>query len=99
MLIFFVTFRSLNDETSGSLADRDRFQIWPHDATLEQTADSQERSHEDAVLKELPKASSSPKKGIVKPDFILVTSSGGPSEPNPHVSSNSCFYLSNTTHQ
>jgi hypothetical protein len=99
MLIFFVTFRSSNDETSGSLADRGRFQIWPHDATLEQTTDSHERSHEDATLKELPKPSPPPKKDAVKPDFILVTSSGGPSEPNPHVSLNSCFYLSNNTHQ
>jgi hypothetical protein len=99
MLSFFVTSRFSNDGTSGSLADRDRFQIRPHDATLEQTADSQERSHADAALKELPKPSPPPKKDAVKQDFILVTSSSGPSEPNRHVSSNFVFYLSNITHQ
>jgi hypothetical protein len=92
-LSVFVIFRSSNDETSGSLADQDRFQFQPHDAALEQTAESQEKSNEDAVLKELPKPSPPPKKDTVKHDFILVTSSGGPFEPNPHVSSNSCFLL------
>jgi hypothetical protein len=89
----------LNDETSGSLADQDRFQIRHHDATLEQTTDSQERSNEDAALKELPKPSPTPKKDMVKQDFILITSSGGPSKPNRHVSLNFVFYLSNITHQ
>jgi hypothetical protein len=45
------------------------------------------------VLKELPKPSPPLKKDTVKHDFILVTSSGGTSEPNPHVSSNSSFLL------
>jgi hypothetical protein len=45
------------------------------------------------VLKELPKPSPHPKKDTVKPDFILVTSSSGPSKPNRHVSSNSFFAL------
>jgi hypothetical protein len=59
---FLATFRSSNDETSGSLGDRDRFQVQPHDTTLEQTADSQERSHDDATLKELSKPSPSLKR-------------------------------------
>jgi hypothetical protein len=99
MLSFFVTFRSSNEHTSGSLAGRDRFQIWHHDATLEKTAESQERNDEDAVLKELSKPSPPPKKDTVKQDFILVTSSDGPSESNHHVSSNFAFYLSNNTRQ
>jgi hypothetical protein len=98
-LSFFVTLRSLNDETSGSLANWDRFQVQPHDATLKQTAKSHERNDEDAALKELPKPSPPPKKDMVKQDFILVTSSGGPSEPNRHVSLNFVFYLSNNTRQ
>jgi hypothetical protein len=43
------------------------------------------------ALNDLPKVSPPPKKGTVKPDFILVTSSGGPSDPNRHVSSISLF--------
>jgi hypothetical protein len=89
----------LNEETSGSLADRDHFQIRPHDATLKKTAESQERNDEDAALKELPKLSPPLKKDTVKQDFILVTSSDGPSEPNHHVSLNFAFYLSNNTRQ
>jgi hypothetical protein len=69
------------------LVDRDRFQFRPHDATLEQTADSQEKNQDDAVLKELSKQSPPPKKDVAKQDFILVTSSGGPSEPARHISS------------
>jgi hypothetical protein len=99
MLSFFVIFRSSNDESSGSLADPDRFQVRPHDATLEQIANSQERSHEDAALKDLPKPLPPPKKDVVKQDFILVTSSSRPSEPNRHVSSNFIFYLLNITRQ
>jgi hypothetical protein len=78
-----VIFRSSNEETSRSLGDRDRFQFWPHDATLEQMADSQEKSQDDAALKELSKLS---KKDGAKQDFILVSSSGGPSEPVQHIS-------------
>jgi hypothetical protein len=89
----------LNEETSGSLADWDRFQIRPHDATLEKTVESQESNDEDAALKELPKLSSPLKKDTVKQDFILVTSSDGPSEPNRHVCLNFAFYLSNNTRQ
>jgi hypothetical protein len=87
-------FRSSNKETSGSLGDRDRFQFQPHDATIEQTANSQEKTIEDATLKDLPKPSPPPKKSTVKPDIILVTSSSGPSEPKRHVSSIflSCTY-------
>jgi hypothetical protein len=68
------------------LVDRDRFQFQPHDATLEQTADSQEKSQDDAALKELLKQSPPPKKDGTKQDFILVTSSGGPSEHARHIS-------------
>jgi hypothetical protein len=53
----------------------------------------------DAALKDLPKPSPPLKKDAVKQDFILITSSGGRSEPNRHVSSNFIFYLSNITHQ
>jgi hypothetical protein len=40
-----------------SLGDRDRFQFRPHDSTLEQTADSQEKDVGDAALEDLPKSS------------------------------------------
>jgi hypothetical protein len=82
-----VIFRSSNEESSRSLGDRDRFQFRPHDATLEQTADSQEKNQDDVALKELSKQTPPPKKDGPKQDFILVTSSGGPSEPARHVSS------------
>jgi hypothetical protein len=36
----------------------------------------------DVALKELPKSSNIPKKDKAKQDFILVSSSGGPLEPN-----------------
>jgi hypothetical protein len=32
-----------------SPGDRDRYQFWPHDDTLEQTADSQEKTAGDAA--------------------------------------------------
>jgi hypothetical protein len=89
----------LNNEASGSLDDRDRFQIWHHDAALEQTVESQERNNEDAALKEPLKSSNTPKKDTAKHDFILVTSSDGPPEPNRHVSPNFIFYLSNISPQ
>jgi hypothetical protein len=85
-----VISRSSNEETSWSLCDHDHFQFQPHDATLEQTADSQEKTIEDATLKDLPKPSPPPKKSTVKPNLIHVTSSDGPSEPKRHVSS---FFL------
>jgi hypothetical protein len=81
-------FRSSNEESSGSLGERDRFQFLPHDSTLEQTADSQEKDVEDATLKDLPKPSSPPKKSTAEPDLILVSSSGEPSGSKRHVSSN-----------
>jgi hypothetical protein len=90
-LDFLVTFRSSIEETSRILGDRDRFHVWPHDATLEQTADSQERSHEDAALKDLLKLLPPSKKSTVKPNLIPVTSFDGPSEPNRHVSLVSLF--------
>jgi hypothetical protein len=76
-----VIFRSSNEETSESLVDRDRFQFRPHDATLEQTANSHEKIQDDAALKELSKQSPPLKKDGAKQDFMLVTSSGDPSEP------------------
>jgi hypothetical protein len=91
--ISVATFRSSDEETSGSLCDHERFQIRAHDASLEQTADSQEKAIEDAMLKDLPKPSPPPKKNVVKPNIILVTSSGGPSKPKCHVSSIFCHVL------
>jgi hypothetical protein len=82
------TFRSSNKETSGSLGDRERFLIRPHDSSLEQTADLQEKNVDDAMLKDLPKLSPPPKRSTVEPDLILVTSSSEPSGPKRHVSPN-----------
>jgi hypothetical protein len=87
------TFRSSNEETSRILCDRERFHFRAHDASLEQTADSQEKAIEDATLKDLPKPSPPAKKNAVKPDVILVTSSGEPSKPKRHVSSIFCHVL------
>jgi hypothetical protein len=93
-----VIFRSSNEESSRSLGDQDRFQFRPHDATLEQTADSQEKNQDDVALKELLKQTPPPKKDGPKQDFILITFSGGPSEPAQHVSCPS-FYLPNINRQ
>jgi hypothetical protein len=79
-------FRSSNEESSGSLGERDRFQFRRHDSTLEQTADSQEKDVEDTTLKGLLKLSSPPKKSAAEPDLILVSSSGEPSGSKRHVS-------------
>jgi hypothetical protein len=85
----FVTHcRSLNEESSGSLGERDRFQFQHHDSTLEQTADSQEKEGEDVTLKDLPKPSSPLKKSAAEPNFILVSSSSEPSGSKRHVSLN-----------
>jgi hypothetical protein len=81
-------FRSSNEESSGSLGKRDRFQFQPHDSTLKQTADSQEKDVEDATLKDLSKLSSPPKKSVAEPDLILVSSSGEPFGSKRHESSN-----------
>jgi hypothetical protein len=80
-------FRSSTEETSASLGECDRFQFWPHDSTLEQTADSQEKDNGDAALEDLLKSSSPPKKNTVEPNLILVSSSGEPSGSKRHVSS------------
>jgi hypothetical protein len=69
---YVVYFRSSTEETSASLGERDRFQFRPHDSTLEQTADSQEKDIGDAALEDLPKSSPPPKKNTVEPDLILV---------------------------
>jgi hypothetical protein len=90
---YVARFRSSNEESSGSLGERDRFQFRPHDSTLEQTADSQEKDVKDATLKDLPKPSSPPKKSTAEPDLILVSSSGEPSGSKRHVSLN-LLYLS-----
>jgi hypothetical protein len=71
-----------------SLGDRDRFQIRPHDSTLEQTADSQEKEAGDAVAGDPPKPSP------VEPELVMVSSSGEPSGPKRHVSQK--FYLHNS---
>jgi hypothetical protein len=81
-----VYFRYSIEETSASLGDRERFQFRPHDSTLEQTADSQEKDVGDAALENLPKSSPPPKKNTVEPDLILVSSSGEPSGSKCHVS-------------
>jgi hypothetical protein len=79
-------FRSSTEETLVSLGDRDRFQFRPHDSTLQQTADLQEKDVGDAALEDFPKSSPPPKKNMVKPDLILVSSSGEPSGSKRHVS-------------
>jgi hypothetical protein len=91
--------RSSIEETLGSLGERDRFQFRPHDSTLEQTADLQEKDVRDATLKDLPKPSSPLKKSTAEPDLVLVSSSGEPSGSKCHVSLNlllSCieYYIS-----
>jgi hypothetical protein len=77
---------SSNDEIFGSFDDWDRFHTEHHDASLEQTAESQEKNTEDADLKERPGSLQVPKKDKAKRDFILVSSSGGPTDPGRHVS-------------
>jgi hypothetical protein len=69
-----------------SLGDHDRFQIRPHDSTLEQTADSQEKEAGDAAPGDLPKLSPPPKKKTIKPELVLVSSSSEPFGPKRHVS-------------
>jgi hypothetical protein len=64
-----------------SPGERDRFQLRPHDSTIEQTADSQEKGAGDAAVKASP-----PKKKAAESDFILVSSSGEPSGSKHHVS-------------
>jgi hypothetical protein len=86
-------FRSLTEETSASLGDRDRFQFRPHDSTLEQTADSQEKDVGDAALEDLSKSSLPLKKNTVDPDLILVSSSGEPSGSKHHVSPKNLSFM------
>jgi hypothetical protein len=61
-----------------SLGDRDRFQVQPHDSTLEQTADSQEKAAGDAALgDDLPKPPPPPRKKMIEPElfwFLLPVS-------------------------
>jgi hypothetical protein len=48
--------------------------------------DSQEKAAGDAVLEDLPKPSPPPKKKMIEPELVLVSSSGEPSGPKCHVS-------------
>jgi hypothetical protein len=84
---FDACFRSSTEETSASPGDRDRYQVRPHDSTLEQTADSQEKVARDTAPEvDLPKPPPSPKKKTIEPGLVLVSSSSEPSGPNSHVS-------------
>jgi hypothetical protein len=69
-----------------SQGDHDRFQIQPHDSTLEQTTDSQEKAAGGVAPGDLPKPSPPPKKKMIEPEFVLVSSFGEPSGPRRHVS-------------
>jgi hypothetical protein len=70
-----------------SPGDRDRYQVRPHDDTLKQTADSQEKTSRDAGPEaDLTKPPSPPGKKMTEPEFVLVSSSGEPSGPKNHVS-------------
>jgi hypothetical protein len=68
------------------LGDRDRFQIQPHDFTLEQTADSHDKASGDAAPGDLPKSSPPPKKKTIEPELVLVSSSSETFGPKRHVS-------------
>jgi hypothetical protein len=65
----------------------DQYQVRPHDHALEQTADSQEKAA-DVTAPEvaLTKPSTSFKKKTMEQEFVLVSSSDGPSSPSNHVS-------------
>jgi cytoskeletal protein RodZ len=74
--------------------DQDQFQVRRRDDALEQTADSQEKAVDIAAPEAAPtKPSTSTKKKASEQEFVLVSSSDGPS--NNHVSlnkiSNLCF--------
>jgi hypothetical protein len=86
-------FRSSTKETLASLGERERFQIRPHDSTLEQTADLQEKNVRDTALEDLPKSSPPPKKNAAEPELVLVSSSGEPSGPKRHVSSKILVFI------
>jgi hypothetical protein len=68
--------------------DQDQYQVRPHDDALKQTADSQEKAADVAAPEvALTKPSTSSKKKATEHEFVLVSSSDGPSGPNNHVSS------------
>jgi hypothetical protein len=76
--------------------DQDQYRVRRHDDDLEQTADSQEKATENAAPEAAPtKPSSSSKKKASGQEFVLLSSSDGPSGSNNHVSSikisNLCF--------
>jgi hypothetical protein len=80
-------FRSTTEEMLTCPGDQDQYQVRPHDDALEQTADSQEKAA-DVVAPEvaLMKPSTSSKKKAMEQEFVLVSSSDGPSGPSNHVS-------------
>jgi hypothetical protein len=68
--------------------DQDQYQVRRHDDALEQTADSQEKATDVAAPEAvLAKPSTSSKKKASEHEFVLVSSSNGPSGSNNHVSS------------
>jgi hypothetical protein len=69
-----------------SQGDRDRYQVRPHNSTLEQTANSQEKAAGDAAPGDFSKPLPPPKKKVIEPEFVLVSSSGEPSGPKRHIS-------------
>jgi hypothetical protein len=80
-------FRSSTEETSTGPGDRDQYQVRPHDDALEQTADSQEKVTDVAAPGvALTKPSTPSTKKATEQEFVLVSSSGGPSGPSNHVS-------------
>jgi hypothetical protein len=71
----------------ASPGDRDRYQVRPHDDTLEQSVNSQEKAAGGAAPKaDLPKPPSPSGKKMTEPEFVLVSSSGEPSSSKSHVS-------------
>jgi hypothetical protein len=79
--------RSSTEETSTCPGNQDQYQVRPHDDALEQTADSQEKAADVAVPEvALMKPSTSSKKKATEQEFVLVSSSDGPSGLSNHVS-------------
>jgi hypothetical protein len=78
------------------MGDKDQYRVRRHDDDVEQTADSQEKATEIAAPEAAPaKPSTSAKKKAPGQEFVLISSSGGPSGSHNHVSSieirNLCF--------
>jgi hypothetical protein len=82
-----LVFRSSTEGTSTGPGDQEQYQVRPHDTALEQTADSQEKAADVAAPEVAPtKPSTSSKKKATEQEFVLVSSSDGPSGPSNHVS-------------